>query len=117
MRLDPWLLFSSALLSLTLGAAVLVQTRPRVIKVSARRWAFTPNVIKLRKGEPVALEVTSEDLFMGLYIPHFNVRGDIVPGKTTLMSFTPDKAGTFTFLCDAFCGDGHESMSGTLVVT
>jgi heme/copper-type cytochrome/quinol oxidase subunit 2 len=33
------------------------------------------------------------------------------------LSFTPDKAGTFTFLCDVFCGDGHEGMSGRLVVT
>ena len=30
---------------------------------------------------------------------------------------TPDKAGTFIFLCDVFCGDGHEGMNGTLVVT
>jgi cytochrome c oxidase subunit 2 len=30
---------------------------------------------------------------------------------------TPDKTGTFTFLCDVFCGSGHEDMSGTLIVT
>jgi cytochrome c oxidase subunit 2 len=117
MRIDRRLLLTSALFTLTLGSAVLAQTRPRVVKVSARRWSFTPNTIKLKKGEPVTFELTSEDIFMGMNIPDFGVRGDIVPGKTSLMAFTPDKAGTFTFLCDVFCGDGHEGMSGTLVVT
>jgi len=32
------------------------------------------------------------------------------------LRFTPDKVGTFTFLCDIFCGDGHEGMSGTMKV-
>ena len=54
---------------------------------------------------------------MGFNVPDFGVRGDIIPGKTTRLDLTPDKTGTFTFLCDIFCGDGHEGMSGTLVVT
>jgi cytochrome c oxidase subunit 2 len=29
---------------------------------------------------------------------------------------TPGKAGTFVFLCDIFCGDGHEGMSGKIHV-
>jgi cytochrome c oxidase subunit 2 len=28
----------------------------------------------------------------------------------------PDKAGTFAFHCDVFCGDGHEGMTGEIVV-
>jgi cytochrome c oxidase subunit 2 len=32
------------------------------------------------------------------------------------VTLTPDKAGSFTFFCDIFCGDGHEDMEGTLVV-
>ena len=101
---------------LAAGATVLAQPRPRVIRVRARRFAFTPSSIKLRKGEPVVFELTTEDIFMGMSIPDFGVRSDIVPGKTMRLALTPDKAGTFTFLCDVFCGDGHESMSGQLIV-
>lgn len=99
------------------GASVLAQPKPRVIKVSARRFTYSPSVIEVKRGEPVTLELTTEDVFMGFNLPDFNVRADIVPGKTNALSFTPDKTGSFIFLCDVFCGDGHESMSGKLVVT
>src|ERR1700760_1947537 len=99
------------------GTSVLAVAKPRVVKVSAKRFVFTPAEIKLRKGEPVVFELTTQDIFMGMNIPDFGVRSDIVPGKTMKLAFTPDKAGTFTFLCDVFCGDGHEGMNGTLVVT
>ena len=99
------------------GRAVLAQPSPRVIHVSARRFVFTPNEIAVRKGEPVVFELTTEDVFMGFNLPDFNVRSDIVPGKATRVSLAPDKAGRFTFVCDVFCGDGHETMSGMLTVT
>ena len=117
MRRDRRTLLAAAFLSLTCGSLALAQPKPRVVKVSARRFVFTPSVVKLKKGEPVTFELTTQDVFMGMNIPDFAVRSDIVPGKTMRMSFTPDKAGTFVFVCDVFCGDGHEAMSGKLVVT
>ena len=117
--MDPQrrIILVAGLLSLGLGAAAIAQSQPRVIKVSARRFVFTPARIEVRKGEAVVFELTTEDVFMGFNLPDFNVRADIVPGKTVRVPLTPDKAGTFTFLCDVFCGEGHETMNGTLVVT
>ena len=117
MRNGRRVILGAGLLALAGAAGVLAQKDPRVIKVSTRRWVFTPNHIALKKGEPVVFELTAEDIFMGMNIPDFGVRSDIVPGKTMRLALTPDKAGTFTFLCDVFCGDGHEGMSGTLTVT
>ena len=99
------------------GARVLAQaTGERVIPVRTYKFAFDPSVIELKKGEPVILEFTANDVFMGFNAPDFHVRTDVVPGKVTRLRLVPDKAGTFTFLCDVFCGDGHETMHGTLVV-
>jgi cytochrome c oxidase subunit 2 len=95
---------------------VVAQPKERVIRVSARKFIFTPNEIALKAGEPVTLEFVTEDVFMGFSAPDFKVRSDIVPGKTMRLTFTPGQAGTFPFLCDVFCGDGHETMSGKLVV-
>jgi hypothetical protein len=40
----------------------------------------------------------------------------IQPGKAVFVSFKADKVGTFTFSCNAICGDIHQNMQGTLVV-
>ena len=100
-----------------LGAGISARGAERVVRVTARKFVFTPNEIALKKGEPVVIELATEDVFMGFNVPELKVRSDIVPGKVMRLALTPDRAGTFAFLCDVFCGDGHESMSGKIVVT
>ncbi|HEX5477756.1 MAG TPA: cupredoxin domain-containing protein [Burkholderiales bacterium] len=91
-------------------------SREKVVRITARRFTYEPDVITLKKGEPVVLELVTADIAMGFNAPDFNVRADILPGQVSRVRFIPDKEGTFTFLCDIFCGDGHERMSGTLKV-
>ena len=72
--------------------------------------------ITVKKGVPVTLEFVSQDRHHGFKLPKFHLSADIKPGVVEKLRFIPDKAGTFTFFCDVFCGDGHEDMSGTLKV-
>lgn len=89
---------------------------PQVIKITAKKFAYSPNEITLKKGVPVVLEFTSLDRLHGFSCPDLGVRADIPPGQVTRVNVTPAKAGTFGFHCDIFCGDGHEDMAGTFVV-
>src|SRR5262249_10243092 len=107
---------AAALVGAAAGASVFAQAE-RVIKMEARKWVFLPGEITLKKGEPVTIELTAPEVVMGFNLPDFKVRADIIPGQVAKVRFTPDKTGTFTFLCDIFCGDGHETMHGTLIVT
>jgi cytochrome c oxidase subunit II len=105
----------------TIGSAavythVAAQPKERVIKIVAKRFDYTPGNFTLKKGEPVILELTSADVLMGFNLPEFKLRADIVPDKVTRVRFVPDKSGTFTFLCDIFCGTKHEEMNGKLTV-
>ena len=86
------------------------------VSVAASRFEFTPDTVKVKVGQPVTLVLTSLDRIHGFKMPDFGLRTDIVPGQETRVTLTPDKAGSFTFFCDVFCGDGHEDMEGTLVV-
>lgn len=97
-------------------AAQAAAPRARVVKISAKRFAFTPAHLTLKKEVPVILELTSLDVLMGFNLPDFNLRADMLPGKATRVRFAPDKTGKFVFLCDVFCGSGHEQMQGTLTV-
>lgn len=89
----------------------------RVIKIVARRFAYTPNEIVLKKGEAVTLEFTSIDFVHGFRVPGLGVRADLPPGPPTLIRLVPEKAGRYLFLCDNFCGTHHEDMNGVIVVT
>ena len=64
-----------------------------------------------------AIVLTSPNFVHGFAIPDFNVRGDGIPGKTVEITFVADKAGKFIYLCDNFCGEGHDKMTGFLIVT
>ena len=99
-----------------MGLRAFAQPQEQVIKVVARRWTYSPNKLTLKKGVPVILELTSADVLMGFSAPDFQVRADIVPGQVARVRLVPDKVGTFTFLCDIFCGSGHETMNGTITV-
>jgi cytochrome c oxidase subunit 2 len=89
----------------------------QVIKITAKRYEYNPSTITVKKGIPVALEFTSLDRLHGFSCPGLAIRTDIAPGKVTTLRFVPQKAGTFPFHCDNFCGSGHEGMTGTIIVT
>lgn len=104
---------------LALAAALVAPacTGTRTINIVAKRFSFSPNRIALKKGEPVVLEVTAMDFPHGFNIPDMNMRRDLIPGKAVRIPLTPARIGQFAFLCDNFCGSGHEQMEGTFIVT
>lgn len=89
----------------------------KVIKITAKKFDFTPSDLTVKKGVPVALELTSTDRVHGFSLPDFKLTARIEPGKVTRVTFTPDRTGEFTFSCNIFCGSGHEDMAGRLIVT
>jgi cytochrome c oxidase subunit 2 len=89
----------------------------RVIKVTAKKFEFKPAVITVKKGELVELELTASDRRHGFDVPGLNIHVEIKPGTSTRVQFKPDKVGHFPFHCSVFCGDGHEEMTGEIIVT
>ncbi|HEX5092111.1 MAG TPA: cupredoxin domain-containing protein [Burkholderiales bacterium] len=109
---------SVALGTLFAAAGVWAVAAPhtQVRRIVARKFTYLPNVVKLKKGVPAVLEFTSADVVMGFNCPDFKIRTDIIPGQVARVRFTPDRIGTFVYLCDVFCGDGHEGMTGKIQV-
>jgi cytochrome c oxidase subunit II len=90
---------------------------PKAIEVVARKYAFEPDRIEVTEGDRVRLIVRSADSVHGIQIKRFGVN-KMVPrgGETVSIDFTASRPGTFEILCSEYCGDGHDSMKGTLVV-
>jgi cytochrome c oxidase subunit 2 len=89
----------------------------QVIKVTAKRFEYSPSVITVKVNIPVVLEFTSLDRTHGFTVPDLKLEAEIKAGETTRVRFVPGKLGTFEFHCNIFCGSGHEDMSGQIVVT
>ena len=122
MKHKKRILVTGALLASALLSGLVIYTRAnavpaeRVIHITAKKFDFSPDSITLKKGEPVVFEISSADREHGFNLRAFGVRANISPGKVSRIRFTPDKTGKFTFSCDVFCGDGHEEMTGTVIV-
>jgi heme/copper-type cytochrome/quinol oxidase subunit 2 len=89
------------------------------VLLSNSRQPVIPPRITVSKGDRVVLKIKSSDVVHGFSLKDLGifVTEGIQPGKVKLVSFVADKVGEFTFSCNAICGDNHENMKGTLVVT
>jgi cytochrome c oxidase subunit 2 len=102
--------------ALVSSCMVRAQDAPRRIEVTAKRFAFDPGEITLKKGQPVVLVLKSADVAHGLRFRELNLDIKVPKGSTAELRFTPDKTGDFVGHCAVFCGSGHGAMTLTLHV-
>jgi cytochrome c oxidase subunit 2 len=95
---------------------VKAQAAPRRIEVTAKRFAFEPGEITLKKGQPVVLVLEGKDVAHGLRFRELSVDVKVRAGGTAEVQFTPEKVGDFVGHCSVFCGSGHGGMILTLHV-
>lgn len=87
------------------------------ITITGKEFAFTPNTIAVRKGQPVSLTFKNAGTFPhNLTIAELNVQTKTVqPGEEDTISFTPSQTGQFTYMCTV-PGHADRGMKGTLTV-
>jgi cytochrome c oxidase subunit 2 len=111
-------------LVLALAAPTVVAARyaggagaPQRVTIDAKRFVFIPSEFTVKKGEPVTLVLTDEDVAHGIKFAEFNVNLKGAKGQTKEITFTPAVAGDFVGQCSNFCGKGHGDMKLTMHVT
>ncbi len=80
-----------------------------------RMWQWYP-ILKLRKGQTYRLHVASVDLQHGLSIQPINLNLQVVPYYDHIITITPTQKGTYSIVCNEFCGIGHHLMTGKIIV-
>jgi cytochrome c oxidase subunit II len=100
-----------------LSGSAFAQEAPKKIDVSVKKFGYEPANITLKKGQPVILELTTQDVAHGLKFKELNLNTKIERGKSAELAFTPNQVGDFVGHCSVFCGSGHGSMTLTLHVT
>lgn len=96
-----------------------------VIDVEASMSGFSMKEIRVKIGEPVTIRLTSLDTSAhtdggGKHqwaVDELGVEVIAQPESSNTVTFTPDKAGTYTFYCDICCGGkANPTMNGQIVV-
>lgn len=104
------------------AAAVLIFTAPKAsahptIDIVASNWKFEPGTITLHVGEAQQLRLTSSEGVHGLKSDALGIPQTLItPGKFTIITVTPKKAGTYVVHCSIVCGAGHPNMALTVKV-
>lgn len=83
---------------------------PREINVKAFKFGYEPNIIRAIKGERIKINIDNSDVLHGIRFPELGLSGN------DSLEFTADQTGEFVWYCNNFCGEGHKSMQGKLIV-
>ncbi len=89
---------------------------PREIQMTAKKYEFNPGTITVKKGERVKLVITALDKDHGIKIEALGIEQILKKGVATTVELLADSVGEFPFQCSKFCGFGHGTMKGKLVV-
>ena len=107
---------ASLIISPILSPTPTLAGKVREISITARQFSFEPSTIRVKQGERVRLTLTSADISHGIAIPALDVKLNAPQGGSASAEFVADQIGTFDFFCSVFCGSGHGSMKGQLIV-
>jgi cytochrome c oxidase subunit 2 len=120
-------LLSRMLLALLVAAATTAGPRavqstpsPRVVRVVAERFSFSPSEITVAPGETIEIRLRSEDTSHGFHVLDDRKPIDVaIPERgrgDVAVVFRSDEPGRFEFECSRLCGAGHHFMHGVIVV-
>lgn len=74
------------------------------------------NDLHIPTGEPILINMISQDVIHSLYIPALRIQMETLPGRYTQFWFNADRPGTYRILCSEFCGTDHSVMGGLLTI-
>jgi cytochrome c oxidase subunit II len=71
----------------------------------------TANEIHVPVGQPVLIELKSDDVIHSLWVPSLAGKRDLIPGRTATIAFQADHPGIYRGQCAEFCGFQHAFMA------
>ncbi len=80
-----------------------------------RLWQWYP-ILELEKDKSYRLHLSSMDWNHGFSLQPVNINLQILPGYEMVLTVTPDQAGDYAVVCNEYCGIGHHTMLGKIIV-
>lgn len=84
--------------------------------ILSQTWVFLPSEIRIPAGSTVTFYLTSKDVQHGFKLDGTNINMMVLPGEISTLTATFDEPGTYNYICHEYCGVGHHTMFGRLIV-
>lgn len=98
-------------LSIAVPAAASAATSSQNVTITVSS-SFSPSQITVHAGQPVTLKFVGNSGVHGVESTELGIPATtITPGGSKTVTFTPQKAGTFTLHCTVMCGPDHAKMA------
>lgn len=81
-----------------------------------RNGVSLQNTLYAKAGTVIDLELLSDDVAHSFFIYELGVHIDAIPGHDNHYWLRADSPGQYRIECTQFCGTGHYTMTGQLVV-
>lgn len=88
----------------------------QTIEMTAEHFHFTPEVVTVKQGTLVTINVKAIDGTHGFNLGAFGIDERIEENETKTVVFYAGEKGEYGFKCSHFCGIGHLGMNGKIVV-
>lgn len=89
--------------------------RVSYLDAAGREWLADANELHIPVGQPVVIDMVSEDVIHSFWVPKLGGKMDMIPGRTNRLKLQADKPGVYGGQCAEFCGGAH-SLMGFVVV-
>jgi len=87
------------------------------IYLLAQNYHWGKYTLELQKGVTYRLHLATLDMKHAIIVRELKLMNRIKVGEFKTIEFAPIKAGQFDIICGEFCGAGHASMVGSIIVT
>ncbi|MDX1395538.1 MAG: cytochrome c oxidase subunit II [Gemmatimonadota bacterium] len=82
----------------------------------SQAWGFVPNEVRVPAGSEVTFIATSVDVLHGIHVDGTRVNMMLIPGQVSRNTYVFENPGEHLLVCHEYCGIGHHTMSGRVVV-
>ena len=92
--------------------------QPLDVLMTAGKWYYLPNVLRLDAGQAYRFRMMSVDIAHGASI-QLGKAGRMMrlqPGRITEAALTFQKPGRYLMYCTVYCGEAHQLMQATIEV-
>jgi cytochrome c oxidase subunit 2 len=84
--------------------------------IIGRAWSFEPSELRVPAGAEITFVATTTDVIHGFNVEGTRLNMMLIPGQISRNTYTFAEPGEYLIICHEYCGLGHHTMAGKVIV-